>query len=285
MAEATAGSGASRERPILVLDNKPRSRSTVVWDLWRYRDVLYELARTDFQVRYKRAIFGILWAVALPLLQAAVLAFVFSRVIRLAPGAQHGFAVFVLSGVLAWSYFSITVSLGSTAIVDNAELTDKLWFPRSMLPIVPALGGLVGLGVSMVALVVAMPILGVAIGPQVLLLVPACVILVLISIALSLVLASLHVYFRDVRYLVSAALLVWFYLTPILYPPQLLHGLANVLDFNPMTGVLLIFRTATVGPDSDWHRPLIVSLVTMVVCLALALEIYRRRDRLFADEL
>ena len=220
MAEATAGSGASRERPILVLDNKPRSRSTVVWDLWRYRDVLYELARTDFQVRYKRAIFGILWAVALPLLQAAVLAFVFSRVIRLAPGAQHGFAVFVLSGVLAWSYFSITVSLGSTAIVDNAELTDKLWFPRSMLPIVPALGGLVGLGVSMVALVVAMPILGVAIGPQVLLLVPACVILVLISIALSLVLASLHVYFRDVRYLVSAALLVWFYLTPILYPPQ-----------------------------------------------------------------
>jgi ABC-type polysaccharide/polyol phosphate export permease len=137
----------------------------------------------------------------------------------------------------------------------------------------------------MVALVVAMPILGVSIGPQVLMLIPACVLLILLSISLSLVFAAVHVYFRDIRYLVNAALLVWFYLTPILYTPQLLRGAAGLFDFNPMTGVLLLFRTATVGADTDWKRPLIVSVVTILVCLVVALETYRRRDRLFADEL
>src|SRR4051812_28454397 len=90
-----------------------------------HREVLSILARKDFHVRYKRASFGVLWAVGVPVLQGLVMAAVFSRVVKVAGGS--GYPSFVLSGVLVFAYFSATVIGGTTAIVDGASLTDKVW--------------------------------------------------------------------------------------------------------------------------------------------------------------
>src|SRR2546421_12865375 len=100
--------------------------------MWRFRHLLAMLSRAEFHVRYKRASFGVAWAVGVPIVQAAVLTVVFERVVRTGTGADFG--AYVLSGVLAWSYFSQTVTPGSTAIVEAASLTDKVWFPRAILP-------------------------------------------------------------------------------------------------------------------------------------------------------
>jgi lipopolysaccharide transport system permease protein len=117
-----------------------------------------------------------------------------------------------------------------------------------------------------------------------LLLAPGVVLLVIFSAALSLCLAALHVYFRDVRFLVGAALLVWFYLTPIAYPRHLLGSrLGTLIDFNPMTGVVILFHLATVGGDGPWLRALIVSVLATAVLAAAAVEGNRRHDRLFVD--
>jgi len=268
---------------VLELDAGPASAPEVVADLWRHRDVLRELAWTDFQVRYKRAVFGVLWAVIVPLLQAAVVGVVFSHVVRDVSGTSY--ALFVLSGVLPWSYFATTLAIGAGAIVDGAELSEKLWFPRAMLPIVPALAGLVGLGISVVLLLVAVPVLHGSVGVNLVLLPAACALLIAFTIALSLVLGALHVYFRDVRYLVQAILLVWFYATPLLYPASLLKELQPWLDFNPMTGIIALFRDAIVGSDASGARSIIVSLVATFALLAASVEVYRRHDRLFADRL
>lgn len=261
------------------LDPKPATRIAIIQEFWHHRDVLAVLARTDFQVRYKRAAFGVAWAVVVPLLQAVVLAVVFSHVVRY---GGRGFGVYVLSGVLPWSYFGGAVGTGATAVVDDAELTEKVWFPRSLLPVVPALSSTVGLLVSLVALVAALPLLGVTPGPRLLLLVPATLLLILFTAALSLVLAALHVYFRDVRYLVQAALLLWFYCTPIIYPASLLGRLRVVVEINPLTGVLAMFRAATVG-EGHVRGPVVVSVVATVALVIAAIEAYRRHDRLFAD--
>lgn len=241
------------------------------------------LARKDFQTRYKRATFGVLWAVAVPVLQAVVMAVVFSRVIRVDTGVN--FAAYVMTGILMWAYFAATLSTGSTAIVEGSGLTDKVWFPRAVLVIVPSLANLVGLGVSLVALVMILPFLGVDLGLRLLLLVPAALLLVAFTTGLTLLLAALHVYFRDVRYFVQAALLVWLYVTPIIYPKRLLGGLAPLADLNPMTGVVSLFHLATVGREPNWERPVLVSVVVTLVLIAAAVEFHRRRDRLFVDQL
>jgi lipopolysaccharide transport system permease protein len=268
--------------PILELDGSPQSRRALLTDLVRFRNLLVVLATTDFQVRYKRAVFGVLWAVVVPLVQAAIVAVVFSQVVRVA-GSQRGYAVFVLSGVLAWSYFASALGAGATAVVDGSALTEKLWFPRALLPIVPGLSALVGLGISVLALVVALFIFGVTPTASLILLLPGCVLLAAFTTALSLVLSALHVYFRDVRYLVQALLVVWFYATPVLYPVDLLGRLRPYIELNPMTGIVGLFHASAYGWDSSLAGPVTLSVLVTIALIAVAVEVYRRHDRLFAD--
>ena len=244
--------------------------------------MVWVLARKDFQARYKRTSLGVLWAAAAPLLQAVVMIFVFSHFIHAGRGVSY--AAFVLSGILVWgAYFSMVVPQGTTAIVDGTSLTDKLWFPRAILPLVPCVSNLVGLGIALTILLIGAPLLGETPDAHILLLIPASALLVLFTVALTMTLSALNVYFRDVKFIVTAALTVWLYATPIMYPKERVGDLGAWLDFNPMTGIISLFHVAVLGEDGSWGRALVVSLVATAVLLVAAIEAHRRHDRLFAD--
>ena len=277
MVNSSAVSGTD----VLEIGAKPAPLRHWLIAVWAHRAVLWMLARKDFQVRYKRASLGVVWAVAVPLLQAAVLAVVFSRLVRIPTDVPY--APFVFAGVVCWSYFSGATVTSVSSIVDGSGLTDKVWFPRALLPIVPCLANLVGFGVSLAALLVIAPVLGAPLTPWLLVLLPATVLLVAFTVALGLVLSALNVYFRDVKFLVQASLLVWIYVTPVLYPKEAVGRLGPWLDFNPMTGIVDLFHLAVVGPVEPWHRAVIVTVaVTMALFLA-GIEAHRRYDRLFVD--
>jgi ABC-type polysaccharide/polyol phosphate export permease len=282
---ATAEREVGRRVPFLSVDSRPQSRREWLTQQWRHREVLWLLARSDFHVRYKRASLGVLWAVVVPATQAASLAFVFSYFVKVKHG--YNYAAFAAAAVLAWGYLSATVGIGSTAIVDGSGLTDKVWFPRSLLVFVPCLANLPGFLISVLLFLPVIPLLGGDIGGHTLLLVPAVVLLVAFCTALSLVLAALHVYFRDVKYLVQAALLVLFYLTPVAYPQRSLKGIAPWMDFNPLTGLANVFHLAAVGHPTLWApsvwRSIAVTVVTTCALIWIALEVHRRYDRLFVD--
>jgi lipopolysaccharide transport system permease protein len=268
---------------VLEVGAKPAALGQWLRAVWEYRSVLWMLARKDFQVRYKRASLGVVWAVAVPLLQAAVLAIVFSHFVRLPTKVPY--APFVFAGILCWSYFSGATTTSVSSIVDGAGLTDKVWFPRALLPIVPCLTNLVGFAVSLAALLVIAPLLGATMTPWLLVFLPATLLLVAFTVALGLVLSALDVYFRDVKFLVTAALLVWIYVTPILYPRAAVGRLGPWLDFNPMTGIVDLFHLAVVGPVEPWHRAVIVTSIVTVALFVGGIEAHRRYDRLFVDQL
>jgi lipopolysaccharide transport system permease protein len=276
------GTASSPSRPgVLEIGADPTPLHTWLQSIWAHRAVLWILARKDFQVRYKRASLGVLWAVAVPLVQAAVLAIVFSRIVPVR--AEVPFGLFVFSGVVAWSYFSATTQVSVSAIVDAAALTDKVWFPRGLLAVVPCMANLVGFAVSALALVALTPVLGGHLSAWLLVLLPATLLLILFTVALALVLSALDVYFRDVKFLTMAAFLVWLYLTPVVYPQEAVGQLGKWLDFNPMTGVVNLFHLAVLGPFEDWHRSVVVTVVATIVLLVIGAEIHRRHDRLFVD--
>lgn len=276
-------SEARRNRQVVTLTATPVPLSRWLRDLWGHREVILVLARKDFQVRYKRAVLGVLWAVLQPLLQALVMVAVFSRLLKNVTNAPYSYGAFVLAGVLAWSYLVSTLSVASTSIVDGSSLTEKVWFPRATLAIVPGLSNLVGLGASLMILMALMPFLGTRYSSDLALLGPAIVLLVAFVTAAGLCLSALHVYFRDVRYLVSASLLLWFYVTPVIYPGSLLGGASRWLELNPMTGVVGLFQRAIVGPGVPIGRPLVVSVLATFALGALGIAAQRRYDRLFVD--
>ncbi|MGH9123416.1 MAG: ABC transporter permease, partial [Acidimicrobiales bacterium] len=195
--------------PTLTLDARPVSLGEWFRGLWHFRGVLVALSRKDFQVRYKRASLGVLWSVALPLVQSIVMVFIFSRVGNFGTGRSYSYAGFVLAGMVPWVFVSTSVLASTTAIVDASGLTDKVWFPRAIVALVPPCANLILLGTSAVILLVELPVVGVAPNVRLLLLIPASVLALAFTAALGLLLAAMYVYFRDLKFMVAAAVIVW----------------------------------------------------------------------------
>lgn len=266
-----------------VLDLVPGAGTARGWlrDVFAHRSVLVVLAAKDFKVRYKRATFGVLWAVALPLVQSVVMITVFSRVARF-QSEGFDYAGYVLAGMAGWSYVAATLPAASTAIVDAASLTDKVWFPRALLVLSPVLANLIGLGIS-VTLISLIELVRNGLGPELLLVVPAALALMALVTGICLTAAALHVVFRDIRFIVQAGMLVLFYATPILYPISLLEGLATAVSIaNPFVGAVGLFQAAITGAAVDGTAT-IATLAWTLLLMTWATWLHQRRDRLFVD--
>ncbi len=248
---------------------------------WAHRHLILILARKDFFVRYRRATFGLLWAAAIPLLQASVLAFVVARFANFDTGTNY--TLYVLSGTVGWSTFSGAIGAGSTSIVDGAGLSTKIYFPRLVFPLVTIATGAYTLGIGTVVLLFVTIVSGEGLGSHTLYLVPATAATLFLAASFCLVLSALHVYFRDTRYLVQAALLVWLYLTPVIYPLEAIGDARAFVEANPVTGVVELYRAATVGADEGWGVPLLWTAGWMAILTVIGLLLHRRFDRVFSD--
>lgn len=249
-------------------------------ELLRSTELCLTLARKDFFVRYRRAVLGIVWAVALPALQAVVLAVILSRVARI---HVHHYAIFILSGIVAWTYFSSTLGAASTSIVDNSSLSSRIYFPRAVLPISACLSNLFAMVISFAITIVVAVATGVVPGLKMLYIVPGVALIFLLTASVTLVLSALHVYFRDVKYAVQAGLLVWFYVTPVFYPVTLLHGLARrAVEANPVSGCVELFQAAVLGTRVSGLSVAYTAAFTAVFLVA-AVFLHCRHDRTFAD--
>lgn len=250
-------------------------------DLWGSRSLIWVLARKEFLVRYRRASFGLLWSVAVPLLQAVVLALVLPKLVDFqhAPGS---YLAFVFAGTTAWAFFSSAVTAGTGAIVDGQDISTRVYFPRLVLPIVSVLANAIGLVPGIVVL------LGVTVaagdgGRHLVWLGAALIASVCFTTALCAVLSAVNVFFRDVRYLVQAALLAWFYVTPVIYPLAEVPRIRRWIEINPVTGIVQLFRAGTVGSDPGWHAPVAWAMGWTAVLAVAALWLHRRHDRVFVD--
>lgn len=255
--------------------------SNLLRDLWRSRRLLVILARQEFFVRYRRASFGLLWAVVLPLVQAVVLAVVLSHFVRFHTGTN--FAVFIFAGTVAFTFFSTGISAGVSSIVDGQTLSTRIYFPRALFPLVAVGAGVYGLCLSSIVLVALGIGLGAALGPNLVLLIPAAVVSVALTATMSLVFAVLQVYFRDLRHLVQAALIAWFYVTPIFYPLSAIGRFRPLVEANPATGMVELYRGAVGTADPGWLTSLWWTLGWTGALAIAALLLYRRYDRICVD--
>jgi ABC-2 type transport system permease protein len=263
------------------LNRESASLRTLLSELRRSGPLIVALARQNFYVRYRRASFGVLWAVGLPVMQALVLAFVFSQVLRI--GKIDHFVVFILAGLTAWNFFNMSVQAATTSIVDSSGLSTRIYFPRIIFQLVIVGANLYGLVLSIAVLVLAAVIDGIPLGFRLLWLLPATALLVALTTGFSVVFAGLHVYFRDMRYLVQAAFMAWLYATPVIYSIAQARRFGSILPVNPVTGVVVLFRAAILGQDRYFRLSIAWSVAWTLVLIVVGLLIHRRYDRVFSD--
>jgi ABC-type polysaccharide/polyol phosphate export permease len=256
--------------------------------LFDSRDLLRALAKKNFVASYRRASLGMLWAIALPLIEAAVLTVIFSGLIKIRHrlGSDEFFAVFIYAGILPWHYFLGTVSSSVGSIVSGHNLSTRIYFPRAIFPLINVRSNLYGFFPAAGVLLAMSLAFGVPLGFNVLLLIPAFVLLVLLTSGFALVFAALQVYFRDIKWIVQAVTRPWFYASGVFFPLHLAPDpLRGILRINPVVGVLQMFRAGTLGRDTDWEIAVWWTIGWIVALFVLAAFLYRRYDRVFADRL
>lgn len=175
--------------------------------------------------KYRGSTLGVLWTIANPLALMGVYLLVFSVVLNTHPGSVHHYGVFMLGGLAVWTFLAASLQASCRSMIDNANLIRKIKFPRQLLPL-SVVGAHV---VSFAAMLAALLALDFALLPRARLTewlaLPLAVMFVAMVCGLALALASLNALFRDVEFVVSALLLPWFFLTPVIYPLNGLKGL------------------------------------------------------------
>jgi lipopolysaccharide transport system permease protein len=252
-------------------------------ELAEHRELLYLLVWRNIKIRYKQTALGALWAVLQPVLIMLVFTLIFGRYARLSSdGAPY--ALFSLTALVPWLYFSNTLAQGSNSLVENERLITKVYFPRLLVPLAAVLAGLLDLMIGFVVLLVLLIAYGESPTPE-LAAVPLLMLLVaLAAFAVTTSLAALNVYYRDIRYVTSFLVQFWLFVTPVAYSSSLVPD--SVLPFyglNPMVGVVDGFRWAVLE-SAPWPGiTLPMSVVSVLLLLLVGLYYFRRVEDSFAD--
>ncbi|HET7530033.1 MAG TPA: ABC transporter permease [Mycobacteriales bacterium] len=250
--------------------------------LARWSDLTWVLARKNFRQRYLRSRLGVLWALLQPIAQATVLTIVFLKIFKV-HRVPH-YPVYVLSGIMTWGFFQQAAIGGTTSVVDNASLVKKVAVPKVTFPVSVVGGVLMVYALQMVVLIGGAASIGTlgASTPGLLLL--ATLLEAVLGVAVALLFCSVHVAFRDVRFLVESGLVMLFYLTPILWDPSRIPAAyRSYAQWNPMNGVLSLVRGALLERTVDWTAVGISAAMAALV-LAVALPLFHRRSSVFADQ-
>ena len=271
-------------------------------ELYGYREILWNLVRKELKVKYTASVLGAVWSLLNPVVFLAV----FTFVTTLLKGGIVPYAPFLLSGLLAWNLYSVALSNGAQSVIANANLVKKVYFPREILPLATVGVCLVDFVLQSLVLVVFF-VLFYGFELDVLWVYPfAFLALLLITVSFTMFVSALNVRYRDVQHLIGLALLVWFWMTPIVYAASTARTsmlgfprgalLWKVYLLNPVTWVVMGFQRALFHSGDDplfpvpYTAPQLAIALTIVSAIAavgvyLSWRLYFSMSGDFAEEL
>ena len=247
-------------------------------DTYRYRELIWALALKELKIRYKRSFLGFLWALLNPLLQMVVLAVVFSTIMRIP--IPH-FAVFLISALIPWTFFSQSLVYGADSIVGNSDLIKKIRIPQTTFVMAGLTSNLINFGLSMITLFVLVLALGTPIYLTWLYLPVPILSLTLLTLGISFFVAALNVYYRDVAHILTILLQLWFYVTPILYPIAMFGKYEWLFKLNPVYFALGDFRVAVYEGKLPSANSMIAAFICGVVALVIGYAVFRKNQDQF----
>jgi lipopolysaccharide transport system permease protein len=257
--------------------------------LFAYRGFIFGSVRREFQAKYSNSLLGAAWTVINPLAMIVVYTVVFSQIMRAKlPGvdSQFAYSIYLCAGVLTWTFFSETVSRAQNVFLENANLLKKISFPRLCLPVIVVANASLNFAIIFGLFTIFLLFSGSFPGVVYLALFPVLLVQVLFSVGLGITLGVLNVFFRDVGQLFGVVLQFWFWLTPVVYPINILPAyVRDALRYNPMTNIITSYQNILVkGQWPDWSSLWPVTLIAVLLCL-MGMQLFRKHAGEMVDEL
>jgi lipopolysaccharide transport system permease protein len=254
-----------------------------IYEIWRYKELMYFFVWRDLKVRYKQTLIGIGWAIFQPFITMVVFSLFFGGLIKV-PSDGVPYPIFVYVGLLFWQFFSAALGDTSGALTSNQAIITKVYFPRLILPIASVATKFVDFLIASIILIGMMiyydytpHIVGLFILPLLLL------ITFMASFGLGLFLAAINVKYRDVRYALPFFIQILLFVTPVIYPASIAGKYSFLLAFNPMMAVIQGARAALLGTTPVNWVLIGIAIVSTLVFMVFGIFMFKKTERYFAD--
>jgi len=249
-----------------------------------YHELFLQITRRDLLLRYKQTVMGFGWAVFMPIVNTVVFSLVFSRVGKIDTPVPY--PLFAYSGFLAWSFFASSLRFSVSSLTSNANLVQKVYFPREIFPFSAILVCLVDTLVGSLALAAMMLYYGYSVTPALLFLPIVFVVNIVFTAAVALMLAMSNLFYRDVKFLFEVVLTAWMFATSVAYPVDIVGGrLGTLLALNPMTQIIDAYRDVVLYGQLPAAVPFAGTACTSVVFLMVSWHWFHKAEFAFAENI
>jgi lipopolysaccharide transport system permease protein len=274
---------APRDSRVTVIRPATRLPKLDVRELWRYRELAGTFVWRDIKIRYKQTFIGVAWAVLQPLITTVIFTLIFGRYANF-PSDNLPYPLFVLAGVLPWTYFQSSLNGASASIAGNRMLITKVYFPRVLLP-------LGSIATPLVDFLIALPVLAamivwfhIPVGFEALLFPFFVLVAAIAALGAGLAFTVAAVRYRDVPYAIPFVIQIWMFLSPVFYTVNGLQARYQwALSLNPMTGVISGIRWSLLGATAPSVHVVAIGTVSALVMLTAGLAFFRNAEPRFAD--
>lgn len=252
-------------------------------ELWLYRELLYFFVWRDLKVRYKQTFVGIIWAIFQPFITMVVFSVFFGGLAKM-PSDGVPYPIFVYVGLLFWQFFSTALSDSSNTLITNQAIITKVYFPRIILPISTVITKFIDFIIAALILVGLMFYYGYMPHLSGLWILPLLIFITFMaSSGLGLLLASINVKYRDVRYALPFFIQIMLFLTPVIYPASIAGKYSFILAINPLMGVIQSARASLLGTTVLNLNLLTISFIGTLVVMIFGIYVFKKTERYFAD--
>jgi lipopolysaccharide transport system permease protein len=240
--------------------------------VWRYRHFLISCVQADFRAKFARSRIAGLWIIIQPLIQVTIYAVILSAVLSgKFPGvdSKYAYAVYLLSGSLAWGLFSEIINRSLTIFIEYGNVLKKISFPRVCLPLIVILIAAVNYALLLLANLLVLFFIGRLPGAEIFALIPLTLILALFASALGLILGTLNVFMRDVGPVLAVVTQLWFWFTPIVYPLNVVPAeFRSYVELNPLTSVVQGFQQVLLyGAMPNWQSLIPITVLSFILAI------------------
>lgn len=268
----------------IIINSKSGKEFLNIQEIWRYRELFYIFTWRDLKVRYKQTILGIIWVVFQPLMTTLIFTVFFGNLAKI-PSGKLPYSLFVLCGLVFWTFFSTALTHASDSMVANESIIKKVYFPKIILPFSSILTSFVDFLINFLILLVFAVAIGYYPSIWAVIIFPVAILIAsLTSVGIGLLLASINVKYRDVRYILPFFIQILLFLTPVIYPLSIVSDRNKmIMALNPMTSVVEFARVVFYKEWIISPELILISILSSLVIFFIGLWYFRKTQIFFAD--
>ena len=253
-------------------------------ELYDYREMIRSMVRKELRGRYKSSVLGFLWTFINPLCQIIVYTLVFSRIFRM--GIER-YYLFLTVAMIPWVFLSTSLAGGTMSVVSQQDLVKKIYFPREVLPVSYVTSCFVNMLFSFIVVFFVIALSGNGFCLPALMYLPAVMLIeYILCLGFALLVSACTVYLRDLEHIVGVLLMVWIYLTPVMYDISFIpEDMQIIFRLNPMTPVVIAYRDILYYKRSPDMQSLAWAFLAGTLSIMIGFAVFAKLQKNFVEEL